>query len=184
MTDTPQDSSQDMSQDALQWVTEAVRRLVDQDDIKRVLFDYAYYLDLNDTEGMLSLFTADCVVAYGRGHGAHGVEAYRETLQSDTFGVGAFFAATSHHVSNVAIDFVDRDTAEVRSVVYAWHRYNRERPDGVLMGHYRDVVVRTGEGWRIKRRELETVGTESYHARDEALDYVERRAVSGSRHDG
>lgn len=154
-----------------------VQRLVDKDEISRVLYDYAYYLDLNETERLLALFTSDCHIAYGPEHGADGVEAYRETLQSDKFGVGAFFAGTSHHVSNLVIDFVDHDTANVRSVLYAWHKYNRDRPDGVVMGQYHDIVVRTAEGWRIKRRELKHAGTESYHAKGDALNPIPRNNV-------
>jgi hypothetical protein len=154
-----------------------VQRLVDQDAIARVLYDYTYYLDLNETDQLLELFTPDCHVAYGPEHGADGVEAYRETLQGDKFGVGAFFAGTSHHVSNVVIDFVDEDTVNVRSVLYAWHKYNRERPDGIVMGQYHDILVRTPDGWRIKRRELKHAGTESYHAKGDALNPIPRNNV-------
>lgn len=155
-----------------------VQRLVDKDDIARVLYDYANFLDLNDPEPLLALFTADCHIAYGPDHGADGVDAYRETLVSDRFGIGAFFAGTSHHVSNVSIDFVDEDTVNVRSALYAWHRYNRERPDGVVMGQYHDTLVRTSDGWKIKRRELKHLGTESYHAKGDALNPVPRNNVA------
>jgi hypothetical protein len=154
-----------------------VQRLVDKDAIARVLFDYANFLDLNDTKSLTALFTPDCYIAYGADHGADGIEAYRETLESPKFGVGAFFAGTSHHVSNVVIDFADDDTANVRSVLYAWHKYNRDRPDGVLMGQYHDILVRTSDGWKIKRRELKTVGTENYHAKGDALNPIPRNSV-------
>jgi 3-phenylpropionate/cinnamic acid dioxygenase small subunit len=152
-----------------------VQRLTDEAAIARVLFDYANFLDLNETDSLVELFTADCHIAYGPEHGATGVEAYRETLQDERFGVGAFFAATSHHVSNIVIDFVDDDTVNVRSALYAWHKYNRERPDGVVMGQYHDILVRTDDGWKIKRRELKHLGTESYHAKGDALNPVPRR---------
>ena len=151
-----------------------VQQLADKDEISRVLYDYTYYLDLNETDKLLELFTPDCHIAYGPEHGATGIEAYRETLQSEKFGVGAFFAGTSHHVSNVVIDFTDADTAAVRSVLYAWHKYNRDRPEGVVMGQYHDILVRTPEGWRIKRRELKHAGTENYHAKGDALNPIPR----------
>jgi 3-phenylpropionate/cinnamic acid dioxygenase small subunit len=154
----------------------AVQALVDKDEIARVLYDYAYYLDLNETDKLLRLFTQDCHIAYGPEHGADGVAAYRETLQGEKYGVGAFFAGTSHHVSNVAVDFLDENTAAVRSVLYAWHKYNRERPDGVVMGQYHDILVRTAEGWRIKRRELKHAGTENYHAKGAALNPIPRNS--------
>jgi 3-phenylpropionate/cinnamic acid dioxygenase small subunit len=153
----------------------AVQRLVDEADIQRVLYQYAHFLDHNDIDGLTALFTDDCHIAYGPNHGADGIEAYKQTLTDEKFGVGAFFAGTSHHVSNVVIDFIGENEANVRSQLYAWHRYNRERPDGVVMGQYHDVVVRTGEGWRIKRRELKQTGTESYHAKGDALNMIPRK---------
>lgn len=158
-----------------------VQRLVDQDDIKRVLFDYAFHLDAADPEKMLPLFTPDLHVAYGPSHGADGAEAYLETLTSEKFGVAAFFAGTSHHVSNIVIDFVDADTANVRSVLYAFHHYMRERADGIVYGQYHDIVVRTPDGWKIKRRELKHAGTETYHAKGDALNPIPRNSLPGSR---
>ena len=152
-----------------------VQRLADEEAIRRVLFDYANYLDLNETASLVKLFTEDCHIAYGPEHGADGIDAYRQTLEDEKFGVGAFFAATSHHVSNTVIDFTDDDTANVRSALYAWHKYNRERPEGVVMGQYHDILVRTDDGWKIKRRELKHLGTESYHAKGDALNPVPRR---------
>lgn len=151
-----------------------VQRLVDKDDIGRLLFDYANYLDQNKTDELAELFVEDCYIAYQSDFGAEGRAAYLATLQDERFGVGAFFAGTSHHVSNLSIDFVDAETANVRSVLYAWHRYNRERPDGIVMGQYHDVVVKTAEGWRFKRRELKHVGTENYHAKGNSLNPIER----------
>lgn len=156
-------------------VLASVQRLIDEADIKRVLFEYAHFLDHNEIKSLTELFTEDCHIAYGSDHGADGIEAYQGTLEHEKFGVGAFFAGTSHHVSNVVIDFISDDEARVRSQLYAWHKYNRERPDGILMGQYHDIVVRTADGWRIKRRELKTVGTESYHAKGDALNPIPRR---------
>jgi 3-phenylpropionate/cinnamic acid dioxygenase small subunit len=156
---------------------ETVQRLVDQDEIKRVLYEYAFHLDAADPQKMLPLFTEDLHVAYGPSHGADGAEAYLATLTDEKFGIAAFFGATSHHVSNVVIDFVDPDTANVRSVLYAYHKYNRDRPDGIVYGQYHDIVVRTPEGWKIKRRELKHAGTENYHAKGDKLNPIPRNSV-------
>lgn len=155
-----------------------VQRLVDQDDIKRVLFDYAFHLDAADPQKMLPLFTKDLHVAYGPSHGADGAEAYLATLTDERFGIAPFFAATSHHVSNIVIDFIDEDTANVRSVLYAFHKYNRERPDGIVYGQYHDIVVREADGWKIKRRELKHAATEQYHAKGDALNPIPRNSIA------
>ena len=72
--------------------------------IERLLFDYAFHLDMNHPDELAKLFVDDCVVSYAPGFGAEGLDAYKETLK----GIGSFFAATSHHVSNVVVDFVSR----------------------------------------------------------------------------
>jgi SnoaL-like domain len=160
-------------------VVAAVQRLVDEADIKRVIFDYAFFLDGADPDNMLPLFTEDLYVAYGKSHGASGPEDYLEVLGNDKTGIAAFFAATSHHVSNVSIDFVDADTAKVRSVLYAWHRYQRERPDGIVYAQYHDIFKRTPDGWKIQRREQLTTGTENYHAKGDALVMAPRKGTRG-----
>jgi hypothetical protein len=90
-----------------------------------------------------------------------GIEAYKKTLD----GIGTFFTATSHHVSNICIDFIDDATAQVRAVVLAVHRYTKERPDGILYGQYHDVVVKVGGQWKFKTRVLKTTLSTDYHVR-------------------
>jgi ketosteroid isomerase-like protein len=148
-----------------------IHELLDKEAIHTLLYDYAYDLDMNLADDLAGLFTNDCYVAYGPGFGAHGNEEYRKTLE----GIGTFFAATSHHVSNVVVTFEDDDTATVRSVLYAWHRYQRDRPDGHVMGQYHDTVVRTEDGWRFKRRELLHAGTIDFHTKPEQQTMIERR---------
>ncbi len=93
--------------------------------------------------------------------GAKGLEAYKQTLD----GIGTFFRGTSHHNSNVVVDFVSETEAHVRSIVLAVHRYTKERPDGILYGQYFDTVVKVDGQWKFKRRELRTTLTTDYHVR-------------------
>ncbi|HEY1586095.1 MAG TPA: nuclear transport factor 2 family protein, partial [Polyangia bacterium] len=102
-----------------------------------------------------------CEVSYAPNFGAKGLTEYRKTLE----GIGSYFAATSHHVSNIAVDFVGDEEAHVRSVVLAVHRYTRERPDGWLFGQYHDVVVKQEGRWKFKRRELRTTMAAAYHVK-------------------
>jgi ketosteroid isomerase-like protein len=149
-----------------------VERLEAMEAIRTLLSDYAFHLDMNQTTDLVALFVDDCSVIYGPGFGAEGIDAYRKTLE----GVGSYFAATSHHVSNITIDFKGQDTAIVRSTLYAWHRYRKERPDGVLWGQYHDVVVRGTGGWRFKKRELRTTGVKDFHTKPEHQSPIGRRA--------
>ena len=142
-------------------VDKALVRLLDERAIERLLFDYAYYLDMNMPTEMASLFVDECVVSYAPNFGAEGIEAYKKTLD----GIGTFFTATSHHVSNVCVDFESDDQAKVRAVVLAIHRYTRERPDGLLYGQYDDVVVKVDGDWKFKVRTLRTTLTTDYHVK-------------------
>lgn len=149
-----------------------VAKLEAREQIQKLIYDYAFHLDMNQTAQLAALFVEDCTVVYGPGFGAEGIDAYRKTLE----GVGSYFAATSHHVSNVTIEFQDDDTAVVRSILYAWHRYRRERPDGHFWGQYHDLIVRSAGGWRFKRRELRTTGVKDFHTKAEHQLPIGRQA--------
>lgn len=136
-------------------------RLLDERAIERIIYDYAYFLDMNMPERMAELFVDDCEVSYAANFGAVGIEAYKKTLD----GIGTFFVATTHHVSNVCIDFGSDSEATVRAVVMAIHRYTKERPDGFLYGQYHDVVVKRDGKWKFKTRILKTTMTTDYHVR-------------------
>lgn len=143
-------------------ITDArVDQLIATDEIQRLIYEYAFHLDMNHPDELAALFVDDCEVIYGPNFGAEGIEAYKKTLE----GIGEFFEATSHHVSNVVVDLVSEDEATVRSVLYAWHRYTRDRPDSHVWGQYHDVMVRVDGQWRFKRRELRAAGTRDFHVK-------------------
>jgi ketosteroid isomerase-like protein len=140
----------------------SIRQLIDAEEIRKLIFDYAFHLDMNHPKELADLFVEDCVVIYGPNFGAEGKTAYAKTLE----GIGTFFQGTSHHVSNIVIDFKSDDEVQVRSVLYAWHRYRKERPDGILFGQYHDIMVRTDGKWLFKRRELRTTGVTDFHVKE------------------
>jgi SnoaL-like domain len=136
-------------------------RLIDERAITRIVYDYAYFLDMNMPEEMAALFVEDCEVSYAPNFGATGLEAYKKTLD----GIGTFFTATTHHVSNVCVDFTSDTEATVRAVVMAIHRYTKDRPDGTLYGQYHDVVVKQDGQWKFKTRILKTTMATDYHVK-------------------
>lgn len=138
-----------------------LQKLVEQQAIERMMFDYSYALDMNRPAELADLFVEDCEVSYAPNFGAKGMEDYKKTLE----GIGTFFRGTSHHNSNVVVDFVSETEAEVRSVVLAIHRYTKERPDGILYGQYFDRVVKEDGRWKFKRRELRTTLATDYHVK-------------------
>jgi hypothetical protein len=140
---------------------DTMERLRDERSIERLFFDYSYHLDMNHPQEMAELFVDECEVSYAPNFGATGKESYTKTLD----GIGTFFRGTSHHNTNISIDFVSNTEARVRSVVLAIHRYTKERPDGILYGQYFDTVVKVGGTWKFKRRELRTTMATDYHVR-------------------
>ena len=151
---------------------DTIEMLQASEDIRTLVYDYAFHLDMNQTKELAALFVDDCSVSYGPGFGAAGMEALHKTFE----GVRTYFSATSHHVSNVKIEFKGEDTAIVRTVLYAWHHYATERPDGHLWGQYHDVVVRRPEGWRFKRREMRVTGVKDFHLKPEHQHPIGRQA--------
>ena len=148
---------------ATQTTDTRLQQLIDAEEIRRLIYDYAFHLDMNHPDALAALFVDDCEVVYGPTFGAEGIEAYKKTLD----GIGTFFEATSHHVYNIVVDFAGEDEAVVRSVLYAWHRYTRERPDSHVWCQYHDVVVHVDGQWRFKRRELRAAGTKDFHVKQQ-----------------
>jgi hypothetical protein len=136
-------------------------RLIEERAISRLMYDYSYALDMNRPGELAALFVEDCKVSYAPNFGAEGMEAYKKTLE----GIGTFFRGTSHHNTNICVDFVSDTEAEVRSIVLAIHRYTKERPDGILYGQYFDRVVKVEGKWKFKARELRTALASSYHVK-------------------
>lgn len=138
-----------------------IERLIEERAIERMMYTYSFHLDMNHPDELAELFVEDCEVSYAPKFGAVGKEAYNRTLD----GIGTYFTATSHHNTNIVVDFVSPAEANVRSVVLAIHRYTKERPDGWVFGQYHDTVVKVDGRWKFKRRELRTDFTKDYHVR-------------------
>ena len=144
----------------------------DRIEITRLLYRYCAMLDSMELELVPELFTPDCSVIYGpdermQSHGA-------DNLATSLRRLGRF-ARTSHHLSNVELDFEGPDDARGRSYVIAWHQH----PDGrmqTLYAEYHDRFVRTDGGWRIAERRQLTHGSDIPW--DLPLAQSERRQVS------
>ena len=144
-------------------------RLVEMRAIERVLSDYAYYLDMNMPEKMVEMFVEDCEVSYAPNFGAKGIEEYKKTLE----GIGTFFKGTSHHNSGTVFDWVSSTEVKTRTIVFAVHRYTKDRPDGILYGQYHDTLVKRDGRWKFSKRELRTALTADYHVK--AFNPIGRR---------
>jgi ketosteroid isomerase-like protein len=127
---------------------DALRELVDSEEIRRVKYAYCRAADAMDVEAILRVFTEDCVVDLsGEGGGAvEGVDAAR-TFYSEAL---SKYAASSHHVSNIDVVFQSPELARAESYLYSWQRY-KEYPrltDRHRWARYRDEFRRTEYGWK------------------------------------
>ena len=140
---------------------QCIEELVDKAAIADVIHAYCYHFDRAEADEVLALFTDDAVVDYGPDVPTmNGVEEIGPMIER---GLKSFFAATSHHISNVTIQFEGPDAARSVSYLYAWHRYHDGRPNSELWGQYHHAFSRTPEGWKISRLFLCAAGSNSFH---------------------
>ncbi|MEO1201166.1 MAG: nuclear transport factor 2 family protein [Pseudomonadota bacterium] len=145
--------------------------LIDRQAIVDVLIAYCDALDRMDLDRLSTLFTDDCRVAYGPNEKlvSHGSAALRASLARMWR-----WARTSHHLSNIVVEFDDADHASASSYVLAWH----ERPDGstaTVYGQYRDRLLRAPSGWRISERTMLENGSDAGFTLE--LNRLERRTA-------
>jgi ketosteroid isomerase-like protein len=128
-----------------------LRALEDIEEIRSLKYRYCRFADAMDVDGMLSVFTDDCVAFYRPDdvEGFRGVAALREFYAS----AQSVVTASSHHLSNIDIIFRNSDEAAVYSYLYSWQRFAGfpDVPDRHRWARYEDVMVRTASGWRQSR---------------------------------
>lgn len=130
-----------------------VRRLEDQDAIWRLFQEYRRQLDRRDFAAYSRLF-ADDGEWLGNLGTARGPAEIEQLLIRTLDGWSGEATAHLHLVDNAVIDVdsgAGRATAE-STWVYITRDFS-DNPVLSLIGHYRDVLVRTADGWRFQRRE-------------------------------
>jgi uncharacterized protein (TIGR02246 family) len=137
-----------------------LQQLVDRQAIVDVIHAYCRNVDLLRPADVAALFTDDCTVDYGPGLGrpSNGAAELERRLAAGL----PTFAATSHHVSNIEVAFDGDDAATATTYVYAWHRYDDDRPDAHVWARYHDLFVRRDGGWRIAERVLRVAGQQAF----------------------
>ncbi|MEM0934446.1 MAG: nuclear transport factor 2 family protein [Pseudomonadota bacterium] len=135
--------------------------LIDKDEIEDLIKCYCDCFDRAQAEEVIALFTDDAVIDYGPDVPVMtGPQAFGPMIRK---GLSEFFAATSHHVSNVQIQFDGPDRARSVCYLYAWHRYQGSGVESELWGRYEHVLHRLPLGWRIARLRLTAAGTRNFH---------------------
>ena len=127
-----------------------LRRLVERQAITEVLIEYCTALDRMDLARLGALFTEDCVADYGPEEWLQ--SRGRAALEKSLARMWRW-SRTSHHLSNVQIEFRDDDEALVESYVHAWHE-GSDGSSATILGQYHDRFVREDARWRIARRRM------------------------------
>lgn len=143
-------------------IERSVGRIVSRAAISDVLHRYARLIDGGDFDAIAGLFADDCVADYGIREGdmlrsSAGVVDWIKTQLRAVH-------ATSHHISNIEIEFVDDDHATSVCYVYAWHSIEGVEVNMVVLGRYLDRFERQGRQWRITQRQLLVHGLEHFPA--------------------
>jgi len=127
-----------------------LQRVEDELAIRRVLVDYAAFLDGRDYARYAALFTTDG--EWSNATASHkGRAAIRQMLEGTLGKPGAPNRANFHIISNPQVD-LDGDRATVTSRYLFVMRAPDGRPQPALAGIYRDELVRQAGQWKIRRR--------------------------------
>jgi 3-phenylpropionate/cinnamic acid dioxygenase small subunit len=134
----------------------------DDGEIRTLVAKLAQFADVGDIDDYLALFAPDAVWAMPaipqsglEASERRGVDAIaagvRERRAAGVQGPGT---NTAHVITTIAVDFDGEDTAVATSTWMFIGDTASAAPRLQGLGRYRDTVVRTGEGWRLARREI------------------------------
>jgi hypothetical protein len=147
-----------MSDQHLTKLEHELRKLRDRLEIIEITHLYSTALDTRDWRLLERVFLPDSVADYGKIAGVrHGLAEITALVKR----VLEPLDASQHLIGNHIIE-LDGDTARCSSYLQAQHtRRGCEGGDNyVIGGGYRDELVRTPGGWRIRHRTLEAAWSE------------------------
>lgn len=129
-----------------------LEHLVERQHIIDLLYRYGSSLDDRDWARLATCFTPDAIALYGAELGQQdGYAAIERACRSALEPLDS----SQHLISNHEIE-IDGDTARARCYLHAQHT-KKGTPGGdnfTVGATYLDELVRTPQGWRIKKREL------------------------------
>ncbi|MFB0613593.1 nuclear transport factor 2 family protein [Aurantiacibacter poecillastricola] len=144
------------AQEARASLEQRVQRVEDELAIRRVIADYAAFLDRRDYEAYSNLFTPDGEWTKPEGGGQRGRANIRAMLEGVMGPANSPNAENYHLVSNPRIE-LDGDRATATSRYIFVMRGPRGEPTPALTGIYHDDFVRRDGQWKIARRIAEDI---------------------------
>jgi SnoaL-like domain len=129
-----------------------LQQISDRIEIDELLARYSHAVDSRNWPLYRTLFTADARIDYTEmGGDVGGVDEITEYLSNAM----PMFTGFQHMVSNIIIEFDGSDRATVRSILYNPMILGGGTPEEHIFVcglWYRDVVVRTTDGWKFQSR--------------------------------
>ncbi len=131
-----------------------VQLLLDREDISQVLYRYATAIDTRDWDLLATCFSEDLEAdfrAFGGREVVKGRDTWLAAIRSTIEGLDATQHLTANHVHTV-----DGDEGTLVAYLQAVHRLDTARsdPEYTVGGYYTCDMVRTAEGWRMRRYSL------------------------------
>ena len=136
--------------------------LIERHNICELLYRYGSSLDDRNWARLASCFTPDAVALYGAELGQQdGYAAIERACRSALEPLDS----SQHIITNPEIE-IEGETARSRCYLHAQHtKKGKLGGDNLTIGAmYLDDIVRTPEGWRIKKRELRFIWQEGNSA--------------------
>ena len=142
-----------------------IERLQDRQAIGDVIIQYATGIDTRDWALYRSCFTDPCEIDFSSWSGRPATVMPAHVWVDAVRARNSGFEATQHLCTNQVVTFGSDDEATCVSNVQAQHWFGSERLAELgrpsreprwctLGGFYTDSLVRTDEGWRIRRCQL------------------------------
>lgn len=140
-----------------------ITKLEDQEDIKRLLYQYTDFLDARDysADAVKEIFSEDGIIRFPTGSTGKGYDGVAEAHQK----IMALFVSTNHNVSNAVISSYTPEQAEVHAHMHVFHKFVPEIAEKaaadlfVVNDRICALAVKTEQGWRLKQFEIEAIYT-------------------------
>lgn len=126
----------------------SLQEISDRMEIADLLARYSAAIDGRDWDGLDRLFTGDAVIDYTEMGGIRGTLAEQKAFLSQ---VMPGFAGFQHLTATSTFD-IDGDEARVRTICFNPMVVTDEQQVLFCGLWYRDLLVRTADGWRIQER--------------------------------
>lgn len=131
---------------------DSLEYLLDRQAISDLLIRYGMALDDRDWARLESCFTPDAQAIYG---GEIGLQKGYKAIEKTCREALEPLDASQHIITNHEIE-IDGDTARARSYLHA-QQTKYGMPGGenfTIAGTYIDDLIKTSDGWKIRKREL------------------------------